>query len=590
MKNFSSSLVLLAWCISLPAISQNVGIGTTIPLYKLHVKTTGTGNNTIALFESDASSSIWLHTPTGQSKAITFRENGSTVANIGWNNGVMRIYADYSGLLPRPTITMSEGYRLGVNMGILGLPEQRLSVNGKIKLWLDDLPPTEGTMRYDTSTNTFQGYDGSAWGNFSGHWARDVNNLHFTDGSVFIGRTTNIGFERFGIRYPVTGAQLGGMHVETFGHASGKPFYGYAVDGISKVYHYYDGLSNTWRVNFNGDKLFLNSSGRFGIGVPGPEAYLHVAGGSWNVAAGEGDLKIGNSTYHLLMGVATSGGGAGDARIYAKGGTRRLILGTHTSDVLAINDEGLGGIGTINPAHKLDVTALSSAGIRVTNQYTGGSVKYGLYVTSDTEGTGDKYGIRSSATAPVGASSVMDVYGLYGLGASENTSNATLYGVRGVVTNNGTGNKYAVFAQAGTANPSPTTKSFAVYADGHSYFKHDVRIGTLDPVVGYKLLVDGKILSEEVKVQMSEDWPDYVFDKGYELMPIEQIAGYIKENQHLPGMPSAREVAESGGVELGEMNRRLLEKIEELTLHLISQQREIEQLKSRLSQVENRSK
>ncbi|WP_394973687.1 Ig-like domain-containing protein [uncultured Croceitalea sp.] len=94
---------------------------------------------------------------------------------------------------------------------------------------------------------------------------------------------------------------------------------------------------------------------------------------------------------------------------------------------------------------------------------------------------------------------------------------------------------------------------------------------------GYKLAVEGKIRTREVRVDQ-DTWPDYVFTKDYDLSSLEEVQRHIKEKGHLPNIPSAKEVAVNG-IELGEMNKLLLEKIEELTLHLIQIRKEIEKLK-----------
>ena len=122
-------------------------------------------------------------------------------------------------------------------------------------------------------------------------------------------------------------------------------------------------------------------------------------------------------------------------------------------------------------------------------------------------------------------------------------------------------------------------------AGSNSYFAAgNFGIGTSSP--SEKLEVNGTIRSKEVKVE-STDWPDYVFKEDYILPSLKETESYIKENQHLPGIPSAQEVKE-GGISLGEMNAKLLEKIEELTLHQIDllnmirqQQEEIDQLKKK---------
>ncbi|PRY48099.1 hypothetical protein B0I27_11633 [Arcticibacter pallidicorallinus] len=102
-----------------------------------------------------------------------------------------------------------------------------------------------------------------------------------------------------------------------------------------------------------------------------------------------------------------------------------------------------------------------------------------------------------------------------------------------------------------------------------------VGINTRNPTT--HLDVNGKIRAKEIKVE-AENWPDYVFDSSYELPSLEHTDRFIKANRHLPGIPSAAEVS-AGGIELGQMNSKLLQKIEELTLHLIDQAKEITVLK-----------
>jgi len=93
----------------------------------------------------------------------------------------------------------------------------------------------------------------------------------------------------------------------------------------------------------------------------------------------------------------------------------------------------------------------------------------------------------------------------------------------------------------------------------------NVGIGTINPME--KLSVNGKIRAHEVKVE-TNNWPDYVFKPNYNLSPLSETERFIQANGHLPDVPKAEEV-ESNGVSLGEMNKILLKKIEELTLHVI---------------------
>ncbi len=90
----------------------------------------------------------------------------------------------------------------------------------------------------------------------------------------------------------------------------------------------------------------------------------------------------------------------------------------------------------------------------------------------------------------------------------------------------------------------------------------------------YQLFVPKGILSEDYALAPVAQWADYVFEEDYQLTPLSEVEGYIKENNHLPDVPSAKEVAEDG-YSLHDMNVKFLRKIEELTLYTIEQQKEI---------------
>ena len=119
----------------------------------------------------------------------------------------------------------------------------------------------------------------------------------------------------------------------------------------------------------------------------------------------------------------------------------------------------------------------------------------------------------------------------------------------------------------------------------------NIGIGTLSPDA--KLTVNGKIRSREVKVDLNFPAPDYVFAPDYKLRSLQEVENYIKENSHLPEIPSAKEF-EKNGINVSEMNMALLKKVEELTLYTIEQQKNtevlmkiIEQQNRRLEVLEN---
>jgi hypothetical protein len=133
----------------------------------------------------------------------------------------------------------------------------------------------------------------------------------------------------------------------------------------------------------------------------------------------------------------------------------------------------------------------------------------------------------------------------------------------------------------------PTSINDNIYTNG----KVGINTSTFPNQVGdvnvssYSLFAKGGILTEEVRVALSSEWADFVFNKEYKLESLKNAEKFIIENKHLKDVPSAKEV-EKNGIELGEMNKILLLKIEELTLYLIdinkkieSQNAEIEKLK-----------
>ncbi|MBO0592798.1 fibronectin type III domain-containing protein [Cellulophaga sp. E16_2] len=116
------------------------------------------------------------------------------------------------------------------------------------------------------------------------------------------------------------------------------------------------------------------------------------------------------------------------------------------------------------------------------------------------------------------------------------------------------------------------------------YANQNVGIGTTD-TQGYRLAVAGNVVAEEVKVALQVNWPDYVFDKKYELPSLEQVEKHINENGYLMHMPSASEVEENG-ILIGEMNAKLLRKIEELTLYTITQEKKIKLLEQQVEAIQ----
>lgn len=132
-------------------------------------------------------------------------------------------------------------------------------------------------------------------------------------------------------------------------------------------------------------------------------------------------------------------------------------------------------------------------------------------------------------------------------------------------------------------NGNNNSTGSSVWTENSTTASYDgsVAIGATSVPAGYKVAIEGKIRTREVRVDQ-DTWPDYVFKEEYTLPSLDQIQKHIKENGHLPNIPSAAEV-QANGIELGEMNKLLLEKIEELTLHLIQLSETVDKLKEDLN-------
>jgi hypothetical protein len=125
--------------------------------------------------------------------------------------------------------------------------------------------------------------------------------------------------------------------------------------------------------------------------------------------------------------------------------------------------------------------------------------------------------------------------------------------------------------------------STKLYVNGQG----QVGINTTNVATGFELSVNGQVICEELVVQHSSDWPDYVFAEDYNLMPLEEVEASIRQNRHLPGIPPARHV-DQAGISVGDMQVRMMEKIEELTLYVIEQNKRLQAQESELAQLRGR--
>jgi hypothetical protein len=135
-------------------------------------------------------------------------------------------------------------------------------------------------------------------------------------------------------------------------------------------------------------------------------------------------------------------------------------------------------------------------------------------------------------------------------------------------------------AVSGNIHSSGGVNTAILWAKSHAIIG-DSFDGKLGDFQDAELQVNGAIVAKEIVVT-TDDWADAVFEEGYDLMPLPEVEASIRANGHLPGVPSASDVT-AGGIDLGEMNRILLAKVEELTLYAIEQDKRITQVEQLLA-------
>ena len=261
------------------------------------------------------------------------------------------------------------------------------------------------------------------------------------------------------------------------------------------------------------------ASGDVGIGTTNPQAALHVVGNgvrSDRFSVSNINDRIDDSPwYGLGRNDFTGLSNTGTSTSVQVAGFYGLLLRTRDG-VLSMHENGNIGIGLTNPEATLHVAG---------------------------------NGIRTDRLSIDNFNDLVDNSPWYGIG-------------RNTITSLSTSGTFTSVQLAGYYGLLLRTKngSLGIHENGN------VGIGTSSPDM--KLTVKGKIHAEEVKVDLSVPGPDYVFKEDYPLRSLPEVQNYIQQHGHLPNIPPTREM-ETNGIYLSEMNMKLLEKIEELTLYSI---------------------
>ncbi len=314
-----------------------------------------------------------------------------------------------------------------------------------------------------------------------------------------------------------------------------------------------------------------------GIGTTTPNHRLHINGGDLFVQSSSGLIRFGYQGSNEWQ-MATTGGGA-DLRWYTTPDGGTTITPRHYFS--QNGNVGIGGFsGPGIPLARLDVIG-SGTTSGTNNLILRNSIGDTLLRMRDDGRMGIGYnGTSYGRTMNLG-----------GTGINFYTANEAAFGgavfptdTSLVLWSNSGANNYLIlqpsWGKTGIGTYSPNAK---LHLNGN------MLIGgtSLNPATGYTLSIDGKMICTEARVQLTASWPDYVFADDYQLPSLESVEKYVQQNKHLPNIPAAAEV-EAQGFDLGDMNRKLLEKIEQLTLHLIEIKKENKALNERLTALEKK--
>ncbi len=447
-------------------INANVGIGTTAPAARLHVK--GLGGFT-AKFESANANNI-----------LGFQYAGSMKGYLG-------------------NLTSADDMDFGTYSG---------NANGKVNLVIGNTPKL--TL--------------------------------IPNGAVGIGTQSPMA----PLHVKNSGATLNSLLLETAADANKMEFFtklgniGYATASTNDMEFGTSGgntLGKTHLSTNNVRRLSIDAAGAVGIGTQTPGATLHVKGPNTSSTT----LRLESGTSSNTAEYLTSTGRKGYTSVSStdmdlgtnSGGATNLNLVTGGVRQMTIRPSGFVGIGTNSPATQLHIKGTGSSLLRLESSNPSNTVAF--YTA----------GLNSGYLGNTGAGKNME----FGT-ASTNTTGQVQLSIGSV-------------------------PQLTVFPNGN------VGIGTASDA--FKLSVNGTIRAKEVRVESA--WADYVFDEGYQLRPLNEVAQYIRENKHLPDVTDAATIQQEG-LQVAKQMTEMMRKVEELTLYLIQLDKDNQALKAQIARLE----
>ena len=419
--------------------------------------------------------------------------------------------------------------------------------------------PAKGLLIYQT-TNTpgFYFYDGSAWDAVSSTelWQKTGTSIYYTSGKVGVGINSpaykldvngdiNISSGNYlrvnGIKILRDNPNSGDNNVFLGDYADTASSPGFRSTAVGS----YALSKNTAGYNtaFGSTSLQNNTTGTSNTAV-GEKALQANTTGTVNTAVGSGALQS-NTASSKNTAVGFQSLFANTASFNTAVGYYSLNKNTSGSSNTAIGLQSL----YVNTTGQNNVALGANCLFANTTGSDNTAVGFGLFSNlSGSENTGIGFGAlggNGSGTGNTALGSNADV-------SANNLTNATAIGY------------YAKVAQ-----------SNSLILGGTGNYAVKVGIGTTSPQ--YTLSVNGTIQAKEVRVETG--WSDFVFDKNYKLRTLNEVEKYINQNHHLPEIPSASDI-QKNGLALADVQTKMMQKIEELTLYIIQLQKEIDALKS----------
>ncbi len=388
-------------------------------------------------------------------------------------------------------------------------------------------------------------------GNLNAQWSQNATSIWNTNANLNLGIGTNTPAKKF---------QINGGDGISFGFGPGA-----TGEGIGNKR---SAGGNQYGLDFytnNVARMSITNAGNVGIGTGAPTKKLHISGG----LRVENEVSIGGGNLFEIDAPGIAGG--------------RFKVSTN----------GNVGIGTNAPTAKFEVNLLNSAGwngnkkaVRFMSPDNTFMLDLNTYVVAS-----GNVGYQFSPNNATGL--CLTTPGNVGVGTTTPSQRFQVSAGDGPAIGFGEGPTGEAIGSRRSAGGNQYGLDF--YTGGGAQNRMSITntgkvgIGISDPAQmpgTYRLYVADGIMTEKVRVALKNtgDWADYVFADDYKLRSLAEVEAFVKENKHLPGVPSAEEVQKTG-IDMASMDAKLLEKIEELTLYVIGIQKENESLRKEIEAI-----